>query len=241
MENTTHQRLTVGTALEARLARFAYKTRAKDLLKRCARLGAFLAVTAAIVAPHAVLGYLAAVITVKSVAVTVWIVAFLYGRAIMRWCRRRSLGGNQHTYEGIEIDALASFIIENKHFRREESMRHFGMSKKKYERIARKLDDVELLVRGPNNSRVLQEAVTREILVRQLRDGFKMRWNAAGGQWTDADSRFESYLHARDRDERRAQEKVERLQKQKQRLQRDVDEQEAMLNPLFTRRALTLQ
>lgn len=239
MENTTqHHRLTISHALAMRLAKWLYKARMKDVINAIIRLCAFITVPLVILAPQFLLGILAASIDWKTGAVITWVIAWFYGRNSIRWYKRRKNTGNQHTYEGVPVDELVSFIMENEHFRRHEAMKRFGMSKKKHDRIAKKLESCGLLVRGENNSRILQKFVTREILVRQLRDKFPMRWSESGQQWSDKDSSFEQYLHDRDKAAREEQLKIERLQRKKKKLSQEVKEQEQQLDSVFTSRLL---
>lgn len=236
---TQHHRPMITEALLTRFAKWIYKARMKDILSAALRLCALVAVPALIFAPQFLFGLISSSVDWKTGAVIVWIVSFFYGRNCMRWAKRKKYSGNQNTYEGIPIDELSTFIMDNLHFRRLEAMKHFGMSKKKHDRIAKLLEKHEVLVRGPNNSRVLQDQVTREILVRQLRDKFPMRFNVAGGNWSDKDSSYESYLHSQDTEQRKKEQNIKRLERKELKLKNNI--QERQLNPLFIRRQLVLE
>jgi len=151
-------------------------------------------------------------------------VAFTYWRLALRWSIRQNLKrGNQHTYHGLPIDELASFLCEHKQFIRDEAMRRFAISQAKHSSIADELERHQVLVRGPNNARVLNE-MTREQLARQLREDFPLAF--ADGEWVEKRGSYHHFLRQKERDEQRDQERIDRLERKRDRLKREIDELE---------------
>lgn len=81
--------------------------------------------------------------------------------------------GNQHTFHGVPVGALARFLTEQKAFKLEEARRVLAVSHGQYQKIAEALERHGVLVRGEKNARVLRE-IGYEDLVRQLRDDFPL-------------------------------------------------------------------
>lgn len=59
------------------------------------------------------------------------------------------------TFLGMEIQEIVDYILENKTFRREEFSKQFSIGRDTAEKLAKKLDAMNLFVRGENNARVL--------------------------------------------------------------------------------------
>ncbi len=135
------------------------------------------------------------------------------GKGIIRWANRvrmKRLGANQHTYHGLPVDELASYLVERRNFTREDACAKFGVSWKKHQRIADELEHHQVLVRGENNARVLN-AITREQLVRQLREDFPLAF--ADGEWVERRGNYHQFLRDKERADQKERERVERLEK----------------------------
>src|SRR2546423_15708746 len=100
-------------------------------------------------------------------------------------------------------------------------MKHFGISQDKHALIAKELERHSILVRGENNARVLNE-ITREELVRQLRDKFPLVWSEPSHAWAERNGTFERWAMEKDRKERDEQEKGARLARKKAKLKDEV-------------------
>lgn len=68
------------------------------------------------------------------------------------------------TIEGIPIDELLDHLFEVQTFKRNDIEAKFGIPRNKFTRLAKKLDNLNVLSRGENNSRVLNEEFTRKEL-----------------------------------------------------------------------------
>lgn len=78
--------------------------------------------------------------------------------------------GQTEVIEGIPKDELMLFIFETGAFKLQEAQKKFGISRRTHDRIARRLEDSGIFVRGKDNARVLNPEVTREHLAAILAD-----------------------------------------------------------------------
>ncbi len=254
MENTfTAPTDTIGSAV---IGRIAYTIREDGLKKTGSRLAkaAFLgAFIITLIAPQLTLGYLYSLGTWKSYAIAKVIICtlsfyhFHRVKKLWHWMRqkknRKDPDGNQHTYYGIPIEQMADYLIENQSFQREHSINHFGISRKRQFTIADELEKNGVLIRGESNSRALQPVLTREQLVRQLRDDFPLVWSTDIREWVDRKGPFEQWNLRREHTERKELMQHERLERKVDRLQRrreDLEESLQRAPGFFTREVCTV-
>lgn len=76
---------------------------------------------------------------------------------------------SDETIEGIPVTELVDHLFEEKSFKREEVESKFGIPRNRYHRLAEKMEEMEILVRGENNSRVLSPDVTRGEVVEHFK------------------------------------------------------------------------
>ncbi len=240
----SHPRLSLSRVLWTKFLRYVDRTPAQRLSTHALRLAGLVAVVCMAAAPSYLLGIATAVIGNKWLTVGCAALAYLYGMAIVRGIRRlmqrreRTAEGNQHTYYGLPIDELATYIIEQKGFQREHAVQHLGISRKKQARIAKELEAAKILERGENNGRILR-TISREELVRQLRDKFPLAWNETQQTWCERGGSAFAFFRDTDRKEAEERERIERLTRRRQRLQEQVAEQVEIAHG-FTTRELTM-
>lgn len=178
--------------------------------------------------------------------------AFIHYRAafrLWRWARatvrrRGDPTGNQNTYHGMPVDELVTWLIEKKNFLREDVIRHFAISRKRQFKIAAELEKHGMLVRGESNSRILHPKISREQMVRQLREGFPLAWSEEQQEWCDRTGSAFHFFVDREHKEKQDKERADRLQRKVGRLERKREELvEATASPLagfFTRPIATV-
>lgn len=66
----------------------------------------------------------------------------------------------------IPIVEILDHLFTNKHFKRTEIESKFSIPRNKYQELAEKMESINILKRGENNSRVLNEDFTREQIAR---------------------------------------------------------------------------
>lgn len=77
-------------------------------------------------------------------------------------CKQNIQENKEKLISWIPIIEILNHLFENKHFKRTEVEWKFWISRNKYQQLAAKLEDINILKRGENNSRVLNEEYTRE-------------------------------------------------------------------------------
>ena len=237
----SHPRISLRRVLWMKFLRYVDKTPAARLSTHVLRAAGLVAVVCFAAAPSYLLGIATAVIANKWLTVICAALAYLYGIAIVRvgmrmvGVKQRNSNGNQNTYNGLPIDELATYIIEQKGFQREHAVAHFCISRKKQAHIAKELEAAEILRRGENNGRILHEKISREELVRQLRDKFPLKWNETQQVWQERGGIMERWAHDTDRKEREERERIERLTRRRERLQEQVAEQAGIVHGFTTR------
>lgn len=104
-------------------------------------------------------------------------VAFLGRRSIIRMFKRCAKFVHsfslQHEklLDGIPVVELSDYMIRNKHFKREgvNGVREtFGLNMQKFNKLAARLEENGVLVRGENNGRVLDAKWSRQTLIDYL-------------------------------------------------------------------------
>lgn len=199
-------------------------TRFRKIAYRCSFL---LGIVLLVGVPQFLLGTLVGSLSWHDYALTKIIAlsaAFLYGRTWVRQARRWQRKSNQHTYYGLPVDELASYLLEQKQFTRYEAMHKFAISQQKHQVVAEELEKQQVLIRGQNNARVLNK-ITREELVRQLRDGFPLAFYQ--DEWVEKRGSYELFLRDKECSERKEQARIAKMERKKDRLKRQINELQA--------------
>jgi hypothetical protein len=76
---------------------------------------------------------------------------------------------SDETIEGIPVTEMVDHLFEEKSFKREEIEGKFGIPRNRYQRLAEKMEDLDILTRGENNSRVLNEEMSRAEVIEHLK------------------------------------------------------------------------
>ena len=84
------------------------------------------------------------------------------GPKVYRWIRKRNRVMSGMTLESIPISELLDHLFTEQSFKREEIKKKFGLAHHRYNILAQKLEDLKVLNRGPNNSRVLNTEYSRQ-------------------------------------------------------------------------------
>lgn len=182
-----------------------------------------------IFAPHFVLGIITAAyqlpITLKAVIYCATLALTLNAPRLYRLAKRvkgesKRKGANQHMYHGIPVDEMASYLLQSGSFTT-EAMNRLALPQRKWAKIADELEHHGILRRGENNARVLTE-ITREELVRQLRDGFPLTYDGVSKTWVEKRGSFDQWVLARERKEAKEQEQHERLERKEDRMRKNI-------------------
>lgn len=177
----------------------------------------------------------------KVVSVTAVVVLWCYGKTLTRTVKQKKRSGNQHTYYGIPVEEIATYLIEQKAFP-VSAQSSLGITQPTWRKIAKELEAHNILVRGENNSRVLN-TITREQLVTQLKDKFPLI--LCDGEWATKDGPWRMFLKDSERKDRLEQEQKQKLQRREERVRKQKREIEAVqseseLHPGFMRRQLAI-
>lgn len=235
----SHPRLTLRRVLYAKFLRWVDKTPPRDIIRRFLHVLIALSVPPVVMAPQFFLGILYSGLSWNSYApakVLIVVISLTYAMTVYRLSKRlmarlrmrRAKKANQYTYEGLPVDELASFLMEEKAFKKEVAIPRFGLSQPKYFKIANELEHYKILVRGDSNARVLNDSITREVLVRQLRENFPLRFN--DGQWAEYRGSYELFLKDKERREQREQETIERKERKVERMNKAIDKKKEELS-----------
>lgn len=189
----------------------------RALLRACVAFGIVLAVFV----PQFLLGFLGAIAGSRFALVGFALFAWLHWRSAVRFIRRRKFRGNQHTFHGVPVDELATYLIEQGKFTRDHAVGTLGLSQGRYQKITGDLKKYGVLVHGENNAHVLSP-ISREELVRQLRDNFPLRYDEHGKVWVERGGQFATYLLDREKEQEAKQEKEARLDKRIRRKQEQL-------------------
>lgn len=76
---------------------------------------------------------------------------------------------NDETIEGVPVPELIDHLFEEGSFKREDIEGKFGMPRNRYQRLAEKMEQLEILTRGENNSRVLNDEMSRAEVIEHLK------------------------------------------------------------------------
>lgn len=166
-------------------------------------------------APHFLLGLISGMANshgFKVAAYGLTVAAVFHWRTLHRKIHRVRPTSNQNTYRGIPVDEFATFLFKNQAFKREDAMQRLHVTRDKYDAIATELEARDILVRGDCNARVLNPHLSREELVRQVRDGFPLTFDSHRNIWIERDGMFNSFVLSREREEEKSKDQVRRLE-----------------------------
>lgn len=237
----SHPRISLRRVLYVKFLRWVDQASPRALRRAVLSLLTTLGIILLIIAPQLLLGLCYSAMSWHHYGIVkVLIVLAAVGHWKTMWklwkrvSNRRS--GNQHTYHGLPIDDLASYLCEHRSFKVEHAMKHFGISQDKHAAIAGELQKHAVLIRGENNARVLN-TITRDELVRQLREKFPLVWSEDRNVWAERNGTFERWTMEKDRKEREEREKVEKLERKKAKLKADIAHQKSGFQLAFEQMA----
>lgn len=118
------------------------------------------------------------------------------------------------------MDELASYLLQSGSFTT-DAMQRLALPQRKWAKIADELEGHGILKRGENNARVLAE-ITREELVRQLRDGFPLVHDPVSKTWVEKRGSFDQWVLQKERAEKKEQEQRDRLERKEDRLRKNI-------------------
>lgn len=162
----------------------------------------------------------------------------LNAKPLYRLARRRAAASrseNQHTYHGVPVGALASFLFEKGAFKIDDALGSLALSQGQYKKIGTELEDRGVLIRGEKNARVLRE-IEYEMLVKQLRDGFPYVYDEHGKAWVERRGSFDRWVLDREKRESNIEEAIEKKERKLDRIEKRVQEASAF-ETLFSKAA----
>lgn len=224
----SHPRLSLRRVLWVKFLRWIEKSPLQSLWWSLIRCLTLLLGLCAIIAPSFTVGMLTASFQWNNYRVPLCLAVILLTVNVKRlWqlrklftARQRKLQPNQHTYQGIPVDEFASYLLQHGAFTT-EAMNRLALPQRKWAKIADELEKNGILKRGENNARVLAE-ITREDLVRQLRDGFPLVFDEVGKTWVERRGSFDRFLLDRERKEKKEAEQRERLERKEDRMRKNI-------------------
>lgn len=220
----SHPKLSLRRVLWVKLLRWIDKASPQALWKTLLRASSVVLMGLAVFAPQFLLGFLTTSARWNGYRIPLFLallVLTLNAKRLWRGFKRIRHGGNQHTFHGIPSGELASWLIERRSFTRDEAIPTFGLSQGKWLTIARELEQHGVLVRGPNNARVLRDISLQE-LVRQLRDNFPLVWSDDRKVWAERNGTFERWAMAEDFSRRKLEEETARKERKLERVERKL-------------------
>lgn len=173
------------------------------------------------------------------------LIVYFFGARTWRWFGKfranRTRTGNQHTFHGIPVDEMASYLLEQGQFIREHAMKALHISRDKYDTIAKELEQHSILQRGENNARVLTP-ITREQLTMQLAERkYPLVLDETRKEWVQRDGSFAHWIlnreKAEQREEYRRKKGIARLEKKRRALKEEIGSLESVG---FIRRTLEI-
>lgn len=153
-----------------------------QLTRQGVELVAGLVVGAAIIAPHQMSELGSYILTVGDYVIPRVVLVtglFFTRKKIMKAYKRfkrhaetqEAIENEEALIDGIPVNELVDYMVRNKKFKREgvNGVRTtFGLSMEKFNRLAKKLEEMDVLVRAENNGRVLNTKWSRQALVDYL-------------------------------------------------------------------------
>lgn len=76
---------------------------------------------------------------------------------------------SDETIEGVPVPELIDHLFEEGSFKREDIEGKFAMPRNRYQRLAEKMEQLDILTRGENNSRVLNKKMSRGEVIEHLK------------------------------------------------------------------------
>ena len=195
------------------------------IAKQLLRMTVGILLLVAVASPQFFLGMLYGAATRFGVRVALYCVilaAFVYWRSAIRMLRRPRTS-NQHTFHGVPVDELASYLCDRQKFTRDDAIKTLGISQGKYAKITAELKKHGILKHGENNAHVLAE-ITREQLVQQLRDKFPLVLDEHNGEWVERVGSYARFLLDRERDQQQKEEKERKLDERIERKEEELRE-----------------
>ena len=215
-----------------RFLRWIDKAKFSTVRKKLINALGSLAIILAVMSPQFLFGALYGIVTWSDYRVPVVILAlfsFHYGSSVIRAYKslraRNARKGNQHTYHGIPVDEMVSYLLEQKSFTRDHAISSLHISREKYDAIAGELESHGVLHRGENNARVLAP-IDRWQLIMQLQSNFPLEFDEQRGMWSERDGSFSQWILNREKKDQREQYKrdrgIERLEKKRDTLKQEI-------------------
>jgi hypothetical protein len=221
--------LTLRQVLWSKMLRWIDQEPIGKILKTLLRVALGLLLLFAIFAPHPTLRLLLALARWRSYRVPITLMLLFVTLNLKRcWLlvRRRRLrpkGENQHTFNGIPVGSLASFLTEHNGFKFEDATQKLALPRRQYDKIADELEQHGILVRGEKNARVLRP-ITLEQLVTQLRDRkFPLVWDEARQEWLERDGPFNRWVLKREHEEKKRDEQIARKERKLERKKDEIE------------------
>jgi hypothetical protein len=235
---SSHPRLSLRRVLWVRFLKWIDKASPRAIATAFGTAGTLLAVSLLVLAPQFALGVLFSAATWNSFRIPILLASCLLtwnSRRIYRWCRPTRAAprstGNPHLFFGIPVDEFASWLMETKAFKFQESMDKWGFSQGTFNKIAGELEKHGVLIRGKDNARVLQ-TIGYADLVRQLRKDFPLTWDDLSKTWVEKDDAYGRFLRDKSFRQRKLEETVAKKERKLERVEKKIEAKEEELEEL---------
>lgn len=223
----SHPKLSLRRVVWVKILRWLDKATLRDLTKAGCKLSYTALLLIAVASPTYAAGVIVQAMQWNQYRIPLGIFIFFfvwYFPTLLRFCRKKKRStANQHTYEGIAIDELVTFLVERNGFPFKDATKDLGLTQPRWRKIAKALESAQILLRGDNNALVLN-TITREELVRQLRDSFPLVYSEHDKAWTERRSGFDSWLLQKERKEAKERNHEEKRKKKLKRLNKKIEE-----------------
>ncbi len=213
------------------------KASAESLWKATRRTAIVVLILFLSMAPSFTIGYLTAAAKWNGYRLPIFfglLTLILNAKRIYRFVRRRSFSikrGNQNTFLGFSVTELADLLTETQAFKREDTSKRLAMSQTQYQKIGNELEKYGVLVRGESNARILRP-ISREELVKQLRENFPLAWDETRQAWFERDGQFERWTLNNEWKQRRISEDTEKRERKLERIEKKIVDASAFQNIL---------
>lgn len=168
--------------LMAKLAGYVKEHKASELFGQLLELTAGLFLGSLLVAPTQIMAGAEYLLKIEDFAIpkVVGFAILFFGRkAIFRtfkrvgrfFEKRKAIINDEKMIDSIPVAELVDYMLRNKHFKREgvNGVRAtFGLNMERFNRLAKKLEENKVLVRGENNGRILDGKWSRQALIDYL-------------------------------------------------------------------------
>lgn len=225
----SHPRLSLRRVLYVKFLRWVEHASVSSLIKATLSFLTFLALLLLAAAPGFALGMFTAALHWRMSMRMIMLCASLlvvlnmkrFYRAVKRAYVSRERKGNQHTYRGIPLDDFVTYLFDKQAFTT-AAMSDLGLSQRKWAKMADELENGDILRRGENNSRIINDRMTREIAVKQIREGFPMVQDLRTGEWVEKRGKFDAWVLNRERQEAKRKEESDKLERKNERLRASI-------------------